>query len=85
VGKDAEQMEAGRMAWIDGKHLAAEQPGFGKPAAGVAAERRMEQLSGRAARAGRRMRVDVAALLGDCAALSSVHLLAAAGLNMEKT
>ena len=65
--------------------LAAEQPGFGKPAAGVVAERRMEQLSGRATGAGRRMSVDVPALLGDCAALSSVHLLAAAGLNMEKT
>ena len=48
VGEDSQQMEAARMAWIDGKHLAAEQPGLGKSAATVIAERRIKQISGRA-------------------------------------
>jgi hypothetical protein len=53
--------------------LAIEQLGFRKSAATVVAKRRIEQISGRAANAGRRMGGDVHSLLGGCATLSSVH------------
>src|SRR5439155_2459327 len=69
----AKVVEAACIARFDSKNLAIKQFSLGEAAAVLVAGRRMKQVGGRG----------LPALLGSCAALSSVHPVAAAGLKIE--
>ena len=71
------------MARFRGKHLAIKQLGFGKSAAIVVAQRRIEESGGRGPRPDSRIWAGLPSALGRGATLASVHFIAVAGLKIE--